>query len=58
MVAKFTAKGFKDVYCYQTKSGKYNVRVGRFSSETESRAVAIALAAAGAYQPYVSKLNL
>ncbi|MDR1677145.1 MAG: SPOR domain-containing protein [Deltaproteobacteria bacterium] len=57
MVNEFLAKGFTDVYCYQAKSGRYNIRVGRYTTESEGLAVAVALAAAGANKPYLSKLN-
>ncbi|MDR2367368.1 MAG: SPOR domain-containing protein [Deltaproteobacteria bacterium] len=57
MVEKFRAKGFADAYCYKAPNGKYNVRVGRYGTVDEGRKAAEALAAAGAHQPYVSKLN-
>ncbi|MDR2386375.1 MAG: SPOR domain-containing protein [Deltaproteobacteria bacterium] len=57
MVKKFANQGFEDVYCYRTSSGRFNVRVGRYETEIQARTAAVALTVAGAYQPYLSKLN-
>ncbi|MDR1297916.1 MAG: SPOR domain-containing protein [Deltaproteobacteria bacterium] len=57
-VANYLNQGFADAYCYKTKTGRYNIRIGRFETEEESRRAAEALAAAGAVKPYISKLNI
>ncbi|MDR1395218.1 MAG: SPOR domain-containing protein [Deltaproteobacteria bacterium] len=44
-------------YFYRNSRGQYPVRVGRYRTMTEAETAKIALAAAGAKLPYVSRLN-
>jgi hypothetical protein len=52
---RFLSRGF-EAYCYQAESGRFPVRVGRYATEEQAKEARSALAAAGAREPYVSKL--
>ncbi|MDR1657724.1 MAG: SPOR domain-containing protein [Deltaproteobacteria bacterium] len=54
---QYLTKGF-EAYYYHSQNGRhFPVRVGRYDSEAQANAAKELLAAAGANQPYVSKLN-
>jgi hypothetical protein len=55
LVDDFRKKGL-DAYYYPS-SGRFFVRAGRFATEAEAGRAKIAMEAAGAVKPYVSKLN-